>query len=121
MYLELLERVSPRVRKETVVREHIDPALKIALMLHYLGTDKNYHSLQWVFHVPHNTISRIVFDVCEAINDEYATKLIRTPTKPEEWMDIAHRFVVLHLLWFYCVTQYEWCLMSNCLVIYFFC
>ena len=36
MYLELLERVCPRVRKETVIREPIDPALKIVLMLHYL-------------------------------------------------------------------------------------
>ena len=27
MYLELLERISPRVRKETVVREPIDPNL----------------------------------------------------------------------------------------------
>ena len=41
--------------KETVVREHIDTVLKIALTLHYLGTDKDYHSLQWVFYVPHNT------------------------------------------------------------------
>ena len=67
MYLELLERIGPQVRKERVVREPIDPALKIALTLHYLGTGKDYHSLQWVFHVPHNTISGIVLDVCHAI------------------------------------------------------
>ena len=102
MYLELLERVGPRMHKETVVREPIDPALKIALMLHLLGTGKDYHSLQWMFHMPHNTISGIVLDVCEAIVDEYVTELIRTPTKPEdpEWMEIPHRFVVLNLLWF---------------------
>ena len=44
MYLELLERMSPRVRKETVFMEPIDPALTIALTLHYLGTGKNYHT-----------------------------------------------------------------------------
>ena len=72
MYLELLERVSPRLCKETVVREPINPTLKIALTLHYLGTGKDYHSLQWLFHGPHNTISGIVLDVCQAIVDEYA-------------------------------------------------
>ena len=36
MFLELLERVSPQVRKERVLREPIALALKIALMLHYL-------------------------------------------------------------------------------------
>ena len=56
MYLELLERVSPRVRKTTVVNEPIDLALKIPLTLHYLGTVMDYHSLQWVFHLAHNTI-----------------------------------------------------------------
>ena len=45
--------------KETVVREPINPALKIALNLHDLGTGTDYHSLQWVFHVPHNTINGI--------------------------------------------------------------
>ena len=54
-------------------------ALKIALTLHYLGTGKDYHSLQWVFHVPHNTISGIVLDVCQAIGDEYTSELIKTP------------------------------------------
>ena len=84
------------MRKERVVRERIDPALKIALTLHYLGTGKDYNSLQWVFHVSHNTISGIVLDVCQAIFDEYVTELIKTPTKLEEWMGIVDRFVLLH-------------------------
>ena len=73
-------------------------------MLHYLGTCKDYHSLQWLFHVLHNTISGIVLDVCQAIIDEYASELIKTLTTPEEWMVIANRFVLLHLLWFYYVS-----------------
>ena len=60
MYLELLERVGPRVRTETVAREPIDPALNIALTLHYLGTGTDYHSLQWVFQLPHNAVIGIV-------------------------------------------------------------
>ena len=66
------------MQKETVIWEPIDPALKIALKLHYLGTGKDYHSLQWLFHVPHITISDIVLDVCQAIIDEYANELINT-------------------------------------------
>ena len=57
------------------------PAVNIALMLHYLVTGKDYHSLEWVFHVPHNTISGIVLEVCKAIIDEYATELFKTLTK----------------------------------------
>ena len=73
-------------------------------MLHYLGTGKDYHSLQWLFHEPHNIISGIVLDVCQDIVDEYASELIKTLTTPEEWMAIANRFVLLHLLWFYYVS-----------------
>ena len=54
--------------------------------------------------MPHNTISGIVLDVCQAIVDEYVSELIKTPTMPEEWMAIANRFVLLHLLWFYYVS-----------------
>ena len=53
--------------------------------------------------MPHNTISGIVLDVCQAIGDEYASELIKTPTMLE-WMAIADRFVLLHLVSFYYVS-----------------
>ena len=43
------------------------------------------------FRVPHN-ISRIVPEVCQAIVDEYAGKVIVTPTTQDKWLEVEQEF-----------------------------
>ena len=44
------------------------------------------------FRVPHNTIIRIIPDVCKAKVATYAGDVINTPTEPEQWKVIADKF-----------------------------
>ena len=49
----------------------------------------NYKSLMYLFYVPHNTISILVRDVCQAIWDEYSDEVVSNPTTAEGWKEIA--------------------------------
>ena len=44
------------------------------------------------FRVSHSTISLIVRDVCEAINEEFAAEVVSCPTTPNEWKVVADQF-----------------------------
>ena len=64
----------------------------MALTLRRLATVESYHSLCFGFKVPHNTYSIIVRQVCEAIVDKYAEELVKCPSTPQEWKDVAAKF-----------------------------
>jgi hypothetical protein len=48
--------------------------------------------LKFGFRVPHNTISLLVREVCQAIVDEYAEEVIACPLTHEEWRENAEEF-----------------------------
>ena len=66
--------------------------MKLAITLRYLATGDSYHSLMYGFRVSHSTISLIVRDVCEAINEEFAAEVVTCPTAPNEWKIVADQF-----------------------------
>ena len=93
MLHELLVRLGDRIsKKDTWYRKALEPGLKLAMTLLYLGAGDNYHSLMYGFRVAHNAISLIIRDVCEAIIEEFAEEVIACPTTPEEWKRIAEQF-----------------------------
>ncbi|XP_075157893.1 uncharacterized protein LOC142231160 [Haematobia irritans] len=64
----LLRLVAPYItKKSTHLREPIPPSDRLAVTLRYLPTGENFRSLQYIFRIPHNTISTIIPEVCEAI------------------------------------------------------
>lgn len=66
----LLNLVAPRITKEeTVMRKAIPAGEKLCLTLRYLATGETFSSLQYMFRIPKNTISKFIIDVCEAIYD----------------------------------------------------
>ena len=71
MFQELLQRLVPRL---------------------YLASGDNYHSLMYSFRVPHNTISKVIPEVCEAIIAEFAEEVIECPTTEQQWRGIADQF-----------------------------
>ena len=72
LFHEVLARVGPRITKQdTFRRRALEPGLKLAITLRYLGTGNSYMSLQYGFRVAFNTISILVIEVCQAIIDEY--------------------------------------------------
>lgn len=72
----LLAKVSPIISKlDTNMRKAITANTRLAITLRFLATGDSYRSLMFFFRVPHNTISRIVSETCNAIyavlKDEY--------------------------------------------------
>ncbi|VDI11317.1 Hypothetical predicted protein [Mytilus galloprovincialis] len=79
MFQEIVNRLTPRLqKKDTWYRKALPVGLKVAITLRYLATGDSYHSLMYLFRVPHNTISNLVVQVCEAIISEYAEDVINT-------------------------------------------
>ena len=71
MFFELLQRITPRIRKSTCYRKPLEPGLKLAITLRYLASRNSYKSLQYSFSVAHNTTSLFITEVCQALIDEY--------------------------------------------------
>ena len=90
MLLDLVERLTPRLRKEdTWYSDSLEAGLKVAITLWHLATEDIYKYLMYLFYVPHNTISILVRDVCQAIWDEYDDEVVSNPTTAEGWKEIA--------------------------------
>ena len=103
MYDELLERLTPRLRKmDTWWRRSLEPGLKLALTLRHLASGAKYHDMQYGWRVPHNTMSKVVREVCQAIIDEYLEEMMSIPTTEEEWRQKAdtwyHRWNFPHTI-----------------------
>ncbi len=93
MFFELVERLTPRIEKhDTWYRKALQPGLKVGIILWHLATGDSCHSLMYNFRVAHNTISKVVRDVCQAIIDEYDGEVIAAPTTEAEWLQIADVF-----------------------------
>ena len=64
----------------------------MAITLRYLDTGDNYQSLMYLFYFPHNSISILVQDVCQAIWDEYGDEVVSKPTTAEGCKEIVVSF-----------------------------
>ena len=93
MFHELVERLAPRIEKVvTRMRRPLEPGLKVALTLRYLASGNDYHSLMYGFRVPHNSISIVLREVCQAIIAEYAQEVMPCPVTEEEWRPVEEKF-----------------------------
>lgn len=92
-FQELVRRVGPRIKKkDTNWREAISPTERLLLTLQYLTEGGPYRTKKFLRLTPHNTISGIIKETCEAIYDEYQDEYLRCPTTPEQWKAVAGRF-----------------------------
>lgn len=73
-------------------RQPLSPGLMLAITLRFMATGMSYHSLAFDFRVAHNTISKFVPRVCDAIVAEYKDEVFTTPSTPATWQPIADRF-----------------------------
>lgn len=93
MFDELLSRLRPHITKQdTRWRKAIDPGTKLAVTLRHLASGDLYASMKFDFRLPDNTISVIVKEVCQAIVDVFKDEVIKCPTTPEEWIEVAQGF-----------------------------
>ena len=93
LFVEMYERLGPLLEKQdTSLRKSLELRLKIAITLRYMATGNSYKSLQYGFRVAHNTISKFVPEVCEAICTEFGPDVMALPTTPEAWLEVANEF-----------------------------
>ena len=72
MFDELLTRLTPILTKaSTNYRQNLEPGLKLAVTLRHLASGAKYRELAYGWRLPHNSISKVVREVCHAILDEY--------------------------------------------------
>ena len=94
MFDELLERVGPAITKQhTRYREPLEPGLKLALTLRHLASGSKYTTMQYGWRVPHNTMSVVVREVCQALVDVYLPEVMTCPTTPDDWLQISNKFL----------------------------
>ncbi|XP_041364049.1 putative nuclease HARBI1 [Gigantopelta aegis] len=74
------------------MREPLEPALLLAITLRYLANGNSYKTLEYEFRVANNTISRIVPETRNAINNEFAEEFLKCPSTPDEWRAVAEGF-----------------------------
>ena len=92
-FSEILHRIEGRITKAANnFRKPLSAGIKLAITLRYLASGDNYHSLMYGFRVAHNTISKVIIQVCEAIIAEYAEEMVPCPTTAEQWKEVSKVF-----------------------------
>ncbi|CAH1982820.1 unnamed protein product [Acanthoscelides obtectus] len=88
----LLNIVSPMIsKKDTSMRQAITPKIRLAITLRYLATGDSFKSLHYLFKVSSEIISRIVPEVCAALNEALKDE-IKMPSTTDEWIEIEKGF-----------------------------
>ena len=90
---EMVARVTPAVQKhDTRLRKALPVGLKLAVTLRFLATGNTYTSLGFSFRTSTSAISLFVPVVCRALIASYKHEVMRCPTTPDEWKDVARTF-----------------------------
>ena len=90
LFEELVERLTPFLKKEdTRMRKSIPVGVKLACTLRHLATGDSYASLSLNFKVSKSAVCIFVPQVCQAIIDCYQPEVMKCPTTPEEWKEVA--------------------------------
>ena len=93
LFYEIIERLAPRIEKQvTNYRKPLRPGLRLSIPLRFLGTGDSFHSLSYSYRVAHNTISKIVYETCEAIISEYKDEVLSCSKTPEAWLKVSDEF-----------------------------
>ena len=93
MFQELLMRLTPKLTKAyTNWRKALEPGLKLAVTLRFLAIGSSYRDLAYASFKPHNTISSILIDECQAIVREYEHVVVKMLSDEEEWRVVIEKF-----------------------------
>ena len=95
LFEEMVERLRPQLeKKQTVMRSPLPVSLKLACTLRFLATGCTYTDLSYAFRVSISAISRFLPQVCKAIIRTYKQEVLKLPSTPEEWKQVANQFSV---------------------------
>ncbi|XP_050664577.1 uncharacterized protein LOC126965177 [Leptidea sinapis] len=88
----LLDKISPLISKQdTDFREAIPAKYRLAITLRFIASGDSYKSLHYLFKVSPQAISKIIPEVCKAINGVLRNQ-IKMPSTADSWMNIERGF-----------------------------
>ncbi|KAB0803745.1 hypothetical protein PPYR_00715 [Photinus pyralis] len=87
----LLSIVGPYVQKKLLIREPIPAKVRLEITLRYLASGDSMTSLSYNFRVGKQSVSRIIFETCNAIWEGLKNKVFYDPTDTY-WKTIAQTF-----------------------------
>ncbi|GBP00147.1 hypothetical protein EVAR_74422_1 [Eumeta japonica] len=97
----LIQKVSPIVAKQdTDWREAIPVKIRLALTLRYLATGDSFRSLHYLFKVSSQLISRIVPEVCLALNEALKDFVKRCLKLLAKFVIVGEIVGKIRLLWY---------------------
>ncbi|XP_074037262.1 putative nuclease HARBI1 [Leptinotarsa decemlineata] len=73
------------------MRQALTPKIKLQVTLRYLATGDSFKSLEYLFRVPKNTISKFIPETCKAIIKELE-EFIKVPSTEDEWKNVEYNF-----------------------------
>jgi hypothetical protein len=90
---ELLTMLYDNLLKQTTrMRQPLEPGLKLAMTLRHLATGATYTCMQYGWRVPANTISVVVREVCNVINQVMREEYVKCPVAADDWKVISDEF-----------------------------
>lgn len=99
LFNEILVRITPRIQRTRNNYRlpgsrgaELNPGLMLAVTMRYLATGTSYSDLQYGFRMCKSSISEVVREVCQAIQNEYWDETIQLPATPDEWLAVAEGF-----------------------------
>nr|XP_034178195.1 protein ANTAGONIST OF LIKE HETEROCHROMATIN PROTEIN 1-like [Osmia lignaria] len=88
----LINAIGPKIQKnDTRLRKAVTTKERLAITLRFLATGDSYTSLQYLFKVSKQLISKIVPEVCQALV-EILKERIKMPSTPNDWLAISQKF-----------------------------
>lgn len=91
-FVYLVTLLKPTLQKFSTFRVPLSTEEKLAVTLRFLATGDSYESIKYNFLMASNTICKVVVETCDAIVSILGPKYLKTPTTPEEWLQIADGF-----------------------------
>lgn len=91
LFNQLLAVVEPRLTKQTIVRDPISARCRLEICLRYLASGDSMTSVSYAFRIGHNTVSKIVADVCDEIWRSLKDTVF-LPVNADNWTAVADSF-----------------------------
>ena len=95
----ILQRITPAIKRTPnnyrapgCSGAQLEPGLMLALTLSYFSSHNMFTDLLRSFRLTPNTISEVVWAVCQAIVDGFWTIFIVTPNTEVQWFSIVEAF-----------------------------
>ena len=85
IYQEILTCIEHRINPNKLMyRKPLTAGIKLAITLRYLASGDSYHSLMYGFRVAHNTISKVIRQVCDSCRVCWGSNSLSSNTKGVE-------------------------------------